>query len=102
MYDDRAAYDQSKLANLLFTLELNDRLQNTDVKVYSVDPGVVDTELLKHTSFEKSTTAKYLVGPVFKTFMKTPAMGAQTIIKCCVDESISDQNGKYFRYGYDK
>lgn len=40
------AYKRSKLANVLFTAELNRRLQEKDrIRAYAVDPGLVNTEM---------------------------------------------------------
>ena len=39
------AYKQSKLANVLFTCELNRRLAGTKVRAYAADPGLVNTEI---------------------------------------------------------
>lgn len=47
-YDPAAAYNQSKLANILFTRELAKKLQGTGVTVNALHPGVVDTELMRH------------------------------------------------------
>lgn len=46
-YDPWVAYGYSKLANVHFTLELNDRLQaaGSDVTVYAADPGFSNTDL---------------------------------------------------------
>ncbi|HEX6715853.1 MAG TPA: SDR family oxidoreductase [Pyrinomonadaceae bacterium] len=41
-----AAYATSKLANVLFTVGLADRLSSTSVTAYAVDPGVITTRLL--------------------------------------------------------
>ncbi len=51
-YNTLTAYDQSKLANVLFTLELNRRLElGASVRAYAADPGLVNTEIgLKGTS----------------------------------------------------
>ncbi len=51
-YDSWAAYGQSKLANLLFTLELQRRLASagSDVRAYAVHPGWSATNLQSHAS----------------------------------------------------
>ena len=51
-YDSWAAYGQSKLANLLFTLELQRRLAaaGSDVRAYAVHPGWSATNLQSHAS----------------------------------------------------
>lgn len=53
-YDEGAAYNQSKLANILFTIELAKRLQSTGVTVNALHPGIVDTELMRHMGIFKS------------------------------------------------
>lgn len=57
-YDEAAAYNQSKLANVLFTRELSRRLHGTGVTVNAVHPGIVDTELMRHMSIFNSSIAK--------------------------------------------
>lgn len=44
-YDEAVAYDQSKLAQVLFTHELARRLEGTGVAVNCADPGAVDTDI---------------------------------------------------------
>lgn len=45
-YNGLAAYGTTKLANILFTLELNRRLGNdSSVHAYAVDPGLVKTDI---------------------------------------------------------
>ncbi|XP_045925311.1 retinol dehydrogenase 13-like isoform X2 [Micropterus dolomieu] len=53
-FDTKQAYCQSKLANVLFTRELAKRLQGTGVTVNAVHPGVVATELGRHTGLHQS------------------------------------------------
>ena len=47
-YRRQEVYEQSKLANILFTRELAKRLDGTGVTTYSLHPGVVLTELGRH------------------------------------------------------
>lgn len=50
-YSCLTAYKQSKLCNVLFAAELTRRLYGTSATVYTIDPGLTDTEIgLKNTS----------------------------------------------------
>ena len=53
-YDPVKAYSQSKIANILFTVELAKKLEGTDVTCYSLHPGSVRTELIRYTGENKS------------------------------------------------
>lgn len=53
-YDAGAAYNQSKLANILFTRELAKRLNKTGVVVNAVHPGFADTEIIRHMGVFKN------------------------------------------------
>ncbi|TWW70743.1 retinol dehydrogenase 12, like isoform X1 [Takifugu flavidus] len=90
-YDKKKAYSQSKLANVLFTRSLAQRLKGTGVTAYSLHPGVVQTELWRH-----------LGGPeqffltIAKPFTKNSAQGAQTTIYCAVEPSLEKESGGYY------
>ena len=47
-YDKWIAYGQSKSANVLFSCELDRRLQRDGIRAYAVHPGVIFTELARH------------------------------------------------------
>lgn len=47
-YSPHGAYQQSKLANILFTRSLALRLEGSNVRTYSLHPGVIQTELVRH------------------------------------------------------
>ena len=47
-YDPGKAYGQSKLANVLFTLELARRLDGSRVTANALRPGVIPTNLGRH------------------------------------------------------
>eukprot|EP00118_Oscarella_pearsei_P001201 m.6851 g.6851 ORF g.6851 m.6851 type:complete len:322 (+) comp17024_c0_seq1:24-989(+) len=97
-YSDMAAYNQSKLANILFTSELARRLEGTGVTSYSLHPGLVSTELQRHV--RGWPILGYITGFFFSYVlyfaMKSPSEGAQTSIYCAVDEAAGKSSGKYY------
>lgn len=95
-YDPGAAYNQSKLANILFTKELSKKLDGTGVTVNALHPGIVMTELGRHMSAHKSALSGTLLKPFFWTIMKTPKQGAQTSIYCALSKDLENVTGKYF------
>ncbi|KAJ8336728.1 hypothetical protein SKAU_G00379480 [Synaphobranchus kaupii] len=90
-YNDRKAYAQSKLANVLCAQSLAKRLQGTGVTVYAVHPGVVQTELARHLS-----TPLKVAFAVVKPFTKTAVQGAQTSIYCAVAPELEKESGQYY------
>lgn len=48
-YQPERAYGQSKISNLLFTLELQRRLEGTGLRAYAAHPGYAATNLQSHT-----------------------------------------------------
>jgi len=94
-YSAIGAYSQSKLANILFSTELARRGEGSGVTVYSLHPGVINTDLGRHI---KDTFGA--IGSMFfwiaKPFIRTVESGAQTSIYCAVEESIRDDSGKYY------
>jgi NAD(P)-dependent dehydrogenase (short-subunit alcohol dehydrogenase family) len=51
-YDKWVAYGQSKSANVLFSCELDRRLQDRGVRSFALHPGVIMTELVRHLTME--------------------------------------------------
>ncbi|XP_067900645.1 retinol dehydrogenase 13-like isoform X2 [Heterodontus francisci] len=95
-YDTKAAYCQSKLANILFTKELAKRLHGSGVTVNAVHPGVTNTELGRHTGMHKSNFSSTMLGPFFLFLVKTPRLGAESSIYLAVAEELEGISGKYF------
>jgi retinol dehydrogenase-12 len=99
-YSAWGTYEQSKLANVLFTNELAERFKNAGITSVSLHPGVVKTELWRE--FNKKSTSKGLrcmfttFKPIFSIFAKNSTEGAQTTIHCAINEKIPQQNGEYF------
>ncbi|RWS04722.1 retinol dehydrogenase 12-like protein [Dinothrombium tinctorium] len=92
-YSSLTAYANSKLANILFTRELSRRLVGTDIHVYALHPGFVDTELARSVD---SRVFKYFIDFWMKWMAKTAKQGAQTTIYCAVDENAAKETGLYY------
>uniref|UniRef100_A0A8C2DRA2 Protein transport protein Sec61 subunit gamma n=1 Tax=Cyprinus carpio TaxID=7962 RepID=A0A8C2DRA2_CYPCA len=90
-YSPRRAYGQSKLANILCTRSLAKRLQGSGVTVYSLHPGVVQSELFRNLSKPVQIAVK-----VFSPFTKTTIQGAQTTIYCAVEPKLDNESGRYY------
>lgn len=89
-YDPRARYGQSKLANLLFTFELDRRLRAVDSTTIAVacHPGIATTELGRHMP-GPVRLAIPLIGP----FFNSPAEGAWPTLMAATDPTI--EGGDY-------
>ena len=76
-YDASERYRQSKLANLLFALELDRRLRATDAATISVacHPGIAITELGRHMG-SWVRWVKPLARPLLQLRYNSPAQGA--------------------------
>ncbi|MCT2534483.1 SDR family oxidoreductase [Aquibacillus koreensis] len=86
------AYGQSKLANILFTYELADRLHGTGVTVNCLHPGAVAT----HMGVNRETGFGTLITRLLKPFFQTAEEGAQTAIYLATSPDVRDVTGKYF------
>ncbi|XP_046654841.1 retinol dehydrogenase 13-like [Daphnia pulicaria] len=95
-YDPAAAYEQSKLANVLFTRELAKRLEGTGVTVNALHPGIVNTNISRHMGFVNSWFASIILKPLSWPFIRTPPRGAQTTLYAALDPSLEKITGKYF------
>ena len=83
-----SAYNQSKLANVLFTKALAKRLEGTGVTVNAVHPGVVATEL--------SRNYPKLLVKIFNLFLLTPEKGAACSLHVATAPELSKVTGEYF------
>jgi NAD(P)-dependent dehydrogenase (short-subunit alcohol dehydrogenase family) len=91
-YSGQRAYNQSKLANVLFTYELARRLEGTGVTATVLHPGVV------RTAFGREDTGRLLrlMFPLVTPFMKTPEQGAATSIYLASSPEVAGATGAYF------
>jgi NAD(P)-dependent dehydrogenase (short-subunit alcohol dehydrogenase family) len=86
------AYDNSKLANILFTMELAIRLEGTGVTVNALHPGFTATGFSKNNG--KVMAA--LVSIFAPLVARSPAKGAETSIYLASSPRVEGITGKYF------
>ena len=87
-YGGTTAYNQSKLANVLFTKALARRVAKKRITVNALHPGVVGTELTRELP-------GFLRG-IWKLFTLTPKEGAATTLHVALSEEGGTENGAYF------
>lgn len=92
-YSAQKAYGRSKLANLLFTYELQRRFNavGVDAIALAAHPGISNTNLAAHIF--KRWRLKILQ-PLMGLMLQSAAMGALPSIRAAVDSSVS--GGQYF------
>jgi retinol dehydrogenase 14 len=86
-YRGYRAYGQSKLAQVLFTIEFARRLAGTGVTVNACHPGVIKTNL------GAEANAAFRVA---RMFFKSPAKGAETPVFLAASPTVSTLTGQYF------
>lgn len=92
-YTPMKAYGRSKLANLLFTYELQRRLETKQINsmALAAHPGVSNTNLFQH--LEKNYFIK-LINPLISLFKQAQEMGALPEIRAAVDPKA--KGGDYY------
>ena len=98
-YSGSRAYDQSKLANVLFTYELARRLHRSPhpghavVTANALHPGVVNTSF----GAEDPASVQRVFVPFLRPLMKTPTQGAATSIYLASAAELSQRDGPVLR-----
>ncbi len=92
-YSGQRAYNQSKLANVMFTYELARRLEGTGVTGTVLHPGVVRTAFAAE---DPSPMWRFMI-PLARPFMKTPSRGAATPIYLASSPEVEGVSGTVLR-----
>jgi retinol dehydrogenase 12 len=98
-YNPLRAYNQTKLANVLFTVELDRRLRkDTHVRAFAADPGLVNTEIgLKSNSFiARAAWDLRRRGGI------TPEESARGIVYLASEPSLQDSTDLYWKHSRPK
>jgi len=83
-------YGMTKLANILFTYELAERLERTGVVANCLHPGGVNTNFGNN-----NRSFGTLIFRAFKPFMRTPEQGADTVVYLAVSPEAGKMTGRY-------
>lgn len=89
-YGSFAAYSQSKLANIMFTYELSQRLDGSGVTTNALHPGGVAT------GFGSGQGIMSWIFKLIRPFLLSPEQGAETQIYLASSPEVESVTGKYF------
>jgi retinol dehydrogenase 12 len=90
-YNGWRAYGQSKLANILFTLELARRLDGTGVTANALHPGFVASNFGKNNRL-----FGILIGLAQRVAAISPESGAETSVYLASSPEVAGVSGRYF------
>jgi retinol dehydrogenase 14 len=89
-YRSFPVYGMTKLANIMFTFDLAERLEGTGVTANCVHPGTVNTNF----GSNQRSPMNFLFR-AFKPFMRSPEQGADTIVYLAASPDVEGMTGKY-------
>lgn len=100
-FETLKGYGQSKTANILFSLELDNRGKSHDVRSFSLHPGaIVETDLKRHLSTAQlinlgvyDVEGKTILDP--QKGLKTISQGASTTVWCATSPQLDGMGGLY-------
>ena len=90
-YNATRSYTQSKLANMLFTVELAARLEGTGIAVNCVSPGLVATDLLRDHWY-----AVPWLRSLWSRALMTPERAAERIVRTATSDTLRGMSGHCF------
>lgn len=91
-YSSTRAYNQSKLATAMFTMELAQRLASSGVTVNCVSPGLVATDLMReHWWFQPRWLRALWSG-----WLLSPEDAATRVVRVATSEALAGVNGRCF------
>ncbi len=96
-YDKWLAYGQSKTANVLFALQLDNYGKDRDIRAFSLHPGKIFTPLQRHLTNEEMAGEGWIDkegNPIDPTF-KSTAQGAATEVWAATNPKLNGLGGRY-------
>ena len=91
-YSSTRAYNQSKLANVMFTMELAARLEGSGVSANCVSPGLVATDLMReHWWFGPGW-----LRPLWSSWLLSPDTAAERVVRVATSDALDGVAGACF------
>lgn len=90
------AYAQSKLANVMFTFELAERLKDDGITVNALHPGVVASNFARTNAGLVGRMTSGVFWMIQNTVAVNVDKGSDTLVYLASDSEVADQTGKYW------
>lgn len=91
-YSGQRAYNQSKLANVMFTYELARRIEGSGVTANALHPGMTNTAF----SAEDPARAMAPIVAALRPFMRSPKKAADTAVHLASSREVQGVTGRFF------
>ncbi|WP_105615492.1 SDR family oxidoreductase [Vallitalea okinawensis] len=88
------AYSEAKVANVLYALELSNRLKGTNVSTFSVHPGWARSNFGKENVFMRIISP--IMAPFIRSMTDSNEESAQTSLHCLISDQAVKHSGEYF------
>ena len=99
-YDKWVSYGQSKTATSLFSIELDKRFKEKNIRSFAVHPGGIFTPLQRHLQQEEMVAMGWLnadgsLSDLAKAGFKSPKQGASTSLWAATSRQLDNKGGLY-------
>ena len=99
-YDKWVSYGQSKTATSLFSIELDRRLKDKNIRSFAVHPGGIFTPLQRHLQQEEMVAIGWInadgsLSDLAKAGFKSPTQGASTSLWAATSSQLDNKGGLY-------
>ena len=99
-YDKWVSYGQSKTATSLFSIELDKRFKEKNIRSFAVHPGGIFTPLQRHLQQEEMVAMGWLkadgsLSELAKAGFKSPTQGASTSLWAATSRQLDNKGGLY-------
>ena len=99
-YEKWKAYGQSKTADSLFAVALDQRMKDSGIRAFSVHPGGIMTPLQRHLDLHEMVALGWLgkdgkPSEMAASMFKTPSQGATTTLWAATSPQLDDIGGVY-------